>query len=142
MAGGGAGFTKSMVDAAAGNFFWRIGRMGRNNPLCKVSDTVIVNPETGQEMPVEGGGSRIPPPAPGVCSLCAVEHDSADPHNQQSLYYQIRFHLIHGRWPSWTDAMAHCEPFVQKAWRQGLIAFMLEQGMTIPVDLQEEPSCK
>jgi len=109
-----------------------------NNPLCKVGDSVAVNLETGEQTPIEGGGLRMLPPAPGMCQWCATEHDPADPHNQQSLYYQMKFKEIKGWWPTWTDAMAHCEPLVQRAWRQGLVAFMSEQGMPIPDDLQEE----
>src|SRR5437660_1387602 len=29
------------------------------------------------------------PPSPGRCQECAVFHDERDPHNQQSLYYQM-----------------------------------------------------
>lgn len=48
------------------------------------------------------------PPAPGKCPICAVEHNPEWPHDKNSLYYQIRFHSEHGRYPTWQDAMAHC----------------------------------
>jgi hypothetical protein len=48
------------------------------------------------------------PPAPGKCRFCAVDHPATGPHNAQSLFYQMRFHQSHGRWPRWSDALAHC----------------------------------
>lgn len=47
------------------------------------------------------------PPRPGTCPVCATEHEPGLPHNQQSLYYQMRFYGLHGRWPTWADALAH-----------------------------------
>ena len=47
------------------------------------------------------------PPAAGTCPVCATKHDPILPHNQQSLYYQMRFYGLHGRWPTWADALAH-----------------------------------
>ena len=75
------------------------------------------------------------PPAPDVCQECAVKHAAGAPHNQQSLYYRTAFHLQHGRWPTWTDAMSHCSPEVQAAWRQELVSFMREKRVAIPADL-------
>lgn len=60
------------------------------------------------------------PPKPGVCPVCAVGHGGARPHNGQSLYYQYWFYFKHGRWPTWADAIAHCEPELQRLWRQAL----------------------
>jgi len=53
------------------------------------------------------------PADPGKCPECAVEHDPALPHNQQSLFYQYDFYGKHGRWPTWADAMKHCTPEMQ-----------------------------
>ncbi len=55
------------------------------------------------------------PPKPGVCQICATDHDESLPHNHQSLYYQYAFYAEHGRWPSWEDAMAHCSEDIKKA---------------------------
>jgi hypothetical protein len=60
------------------------------------------------------------PPAPGKCPACSTEHDPRDPHNRKSLYYQFRFYQEHERIPTWDDAMAHCAPEVQAAWRAEL----------------------
>ena len=57
---------------------------------------------------------------PGTCPICAVKHDPALPHNQQSLAYQYKFYDEHGRWPTWNDAMAHCSDDVKELWRTAL----------------------
>jgi hypothetical protein len=33
-----------------------------------------------------------------------------------------RFYGIRGRWPTWADAVAHCTPEVQQAWKQRIEA--------------------
>lgn len=60
------------------------------------------------------------PPAQGTCAICAVKHKATEPHNCQSLYYQYRFYGIRGRWPTWADAIAHCNPKIQAAWKEAL----------------------
>jgi hypothetical protein len=60
------------------------------------------------------------PPPPDTCSQCAVKHAPEDPHDAQSLYYQYAFHAEHDRWPTWADALEHCAPEVQEAWRKAL----------------------
>lgn len=60
------------------------------------------------------------PPKPDVCPICAVDHPPDQPHNAQSLYYQYRFHGVRGRWPTWADAIAHCEAGVRQAWEERL----------------------
>lgn len=66
--------------------------------------------------------------AEGQCAECAVVHDPAHPHNQQSLFYQYSFREKHGRWPTWEDAMAHCTAEMKEAWIKGLA----EQGVVVP----------
>lgn len=74
----------------------------------------------------------ILPPKPGVCQMCAVNHRPDQPHNRDSLYYQMKFRQKHGRFPTWADAMAHCEEHVKKAWTDALA----ERGVI--VELPEE----
>jgi hypothetical protein len=57
---------------------------------------------------------------PDLCSQCAVKHEPHEPHSQQSLRYQYAFYAEHDRWPTWSDAMAHCAPEVKAAWSQEL----------------------
>lgn len=69
---------------------------------------------------VEGSGTFLLPPAPGLCHECGHKHESDQPHNAQTLYYQYFFANKHGRWPTWKDAVAHCTPEVQKLWQEEL----------------------
>lgn len=110
----------------------------KNSKLFKVGDSFAVDAETGEAVPVEGGGMRMLPGPPGTCEWCHVEHDAGQPHNQQSLPYQMKFHAVNGRWPTWTDAMAHCDPETQRAWRTHLRTVMAENGLDVPPDLAPE----
>lgn len=64
---------------------------------------------------------KVTSPASETCSTCAVKHKPEDPHNLESLYYQVKFHLKHERFPCWSDAIAHCEPKIKKLWKQELV---------------------
>jgi len=66
-------------------------------------------------------GFKLLPPKPGVCQECAVDHKPGEPHNPGSMYYQYKFHGEHGRWPTWKDAIAHCEPELREALKEELI---------------------
>lgn len=61
------------------------------------------------------------------CPECAVVHEPSMPHNQQSLFWQYNFREKMGRWPTWNDAMAHCEPEMRKKWIEALA----EHGITV-----------
>lgn len=65
---------------------------------------------------------KLLPPAPGTCPECAVTHDPGDPHNKDSLFYQYHFYAEHGRWPTWTDALAHCDETTKMIWIRELTA--------------------
>jgi len=67
------------------------------------------------------------PPAPGHCPVCAVAHEPEQPHNSDSLFYQLNFYHEHNRWPTWADAMAHCTPETKAAWVKGLA----ERGINV-----------
>lgn len=56
----------------------------------------------------------------GECSQCARVHPPEQPHDNQSLAYQYSFYAEHDRWPTWGDAMAHCDPEVQQFWTEHL----------------------
>ncbi|MDE1914698.1 MAG: hypothetical protein KGJ57_17640 [Sphingomonadales bacterium] len=62
------------------------------------------------------------PPRKGLCQTCATEHEPHLPHNAQSLYYQTKFNMEHGRAPNWIDAMAHCTEEMRAWWTEGLAA--------------------
>lgn len=58
----------------------------------------------------------ILPPLAGTCPVCAAIHKENMPHNRDSLYYQMLFYQQNGRFPTWADAMAHCDQHVQAVW--------------------------
>ena len=70
----------------------------------------------------EIGGIKILPPVQGTCPMCAVPHDPGQPHDRYSLYYQVKFGQKFGRFPTWMDAMGHCDPLVQEMWKKKLRA--------------------
>ncbi len=71
-------------------------------------------------MPVHLKKFELLPCAPDVCQACAVDHEPEHPHDQQSLYWQYRFHNEHGRWPTWKDAMEHCSDEMKAYWVEAL----------------------
>lgn len=94
--------------------------MSEPRPLIPLGGTMrVVDMKTGrvEEKP---SGMMMLPAAPGKCPECAGEHLPSDPHNAQSLFYQMRFHSEHGRWPCWADALAHCTEPVRVAWEAEL----------------------
>lgn len=79
-----------------------------------------VDLSTGKETHKPMAWNVMPPPK-DKCQICAVKHDPAQPHNAQSLYYQMTFNGMVGRSPTWADAMAHCEAPVRDAWKAELL---------------------
>ncbi|WP_417625147.1 hypothetical protein [Paremcibacter congregatus] len=63
---------------------------------------------------------QLLPAKEGTCPACAVDHKPESPHNQQSLYYQQRFYFERGRWPTWADAVAHCDDETRGLWKSAL----------------------
>ena len=61
-------------------------------------------------------GFELLPVAPGLCPECAAKHTSDEPHNKDSLFYQMRFYMRHNRYPTWADALSHCPKEIQTAW--------------------------
>lgn len=59
-------------------------------------------------------GLYLLPPKPDVCQECAVNHEPHLMHDNRSLYYQMQFYAKHNRWPTWDDAMSHCEPDIKE----------------------------
>ncbi len=63
---------------------------------------------------------HVLPGPKGTCPECNVAHPADEPHDRQSLAYQYRFYGQHGRWPTWRDAIAHCEEGLRAAWEDEL----------------------
>ncbi len=83
------------------------------------STKTTVNIETGEAKTEAMNWGLMPPPA-GKCQICAADHVPENAHNAHSLYYQYAFYGAVGRWPTWADAIAHCEPYVADQWRAAL----------------------
>lgn len=80
-----------------------------------------VDQRTGEETDVsERTEMFMLPPKAGVCQVCATDHEDRLPHNAQSMFYQYSFYNEHGRWPTWIDAMAHCDERTKTLWTQAL----------------------
>lgn len=60
---------------------------------------------------------KLLPPRPGVCRICAARHKAGEPHDRDSFYYQIHFYSSFGRFPTWEDAMRHCDEETKAAAR-------------------------
>ncbi|WP_295706945.1 hypothetical protein [uncultured Brevundimonas sp.] len=78
-------------------------------------------------MTAKGEGMFLLPPAAHLCQTCATAHEPHPPHNAQTLFYQTKFNMEHGRSATWLDAMAHCSDAMKAAWREGLI----EKGVDV-----------
>lgn len=70
---------------------------------------------------IKDGGLRLLLPKSDLCQECATRHSPNQPHNRNSLYYQIHFKIEHGRSPNWEDAMAHCDEEIKQLWREELV---------------------
>lgn len=65
---------------------------------------------------IKRGQLMLMPAKPGTCPECATKHKPEMPHNKQSLFYQMKFQMEHGRAATWTDAMSHCSEEMQAIW--------------------------
>jgi hypothetical protein len=66
-------------------------------------------------------GLKLLPPKPDLCQECATRHSPDEPHNKNSLYYQMHFKMRSGRDATWEDAMAHCDEEIKQLWREELV---------------------
>lgn len=91
-------------------------------PVREIPSTLThVDIETGAQTHEPMAWKVLPPPK-DRCQICGVKHDPGEPHNAQSLYYQMTFNGIVGRAPTWADAVAHCSDAVKEAWERELRA--------------------
>jgi hypothetical protein len=65
---------------------------------------------------VEAPSMKLLPCPKDKCQICAVDHPATYPHNKDSLYYQMQFNGRFDRWPTWADAMAHCDEQMRTVW--------------------------
>jgi hypothetical protein len=110
---------------------------GEPKPMIKAGTLTTVDMETGEVVSQKRNAFSMLPPSPDVCQVCATDHAHDQPHNKESIYYQMQFHATHGRYPKWSDAMAHCAPEIRDQWCAGLIKFFSDRGMDVPEDLMD-----
>jgi len=70
---------------------------------------------------------KIRAPGPKLCPRCAIAHAPEQPHDRDSLYYQNWFFKRYKRFPTWTDAMAHCPDEV----KAGYAVTLAKRGIAI-----------
>lgn len=90
-------------------------------------ENVTILPPTirvaGDPRPKEATWTLLPvDTSGGKCSQCGRPHEPDEPHDNHALAYQYSFYAEHDRWPTWRDAMAHCDPDVQDRWTVALRA--------------------
>jgi hypothetical protein len=99
-----------------------------SRPVRKLAATVeTVDVETGKVVKTAPVAWGVMPPKKGLCQICAVDHLPEDPHNAQSLYYQMCFQNQVGRAATWADATAHCTEKMQASWK-----YLLRKNWTEP----------
>lgn len=65
-------------------------------------------------------GMTLLSPRPELCQCCATDHPEEAPHNQNSVHWHYWFYGQKGRWPTWHDAMAHCDDTTKERWTRVL----------------------
>lgn len=85
-------------------------------------ESQTIDLESGEVVETRTTHWTLKPPPETACQTCGHNpaHQPDEPHNKQSFYYQYAFYGEHKRWPTWKDAMAHCDPETQQKWEQQL----------------------
>lgn len=104
----------------------------------KIGTVQTIDMNTGEVIDERRNAMTLLPAPEGTCVECAVDHPWDQPHNQQSMYYQMQFQAKNGRFPTWTDAMSHCPDPVKSLWREHLREHLRQVGQEIPPDLEIE----
>lgn len=84
-------------------------------------ETEIVDSATGQVVERRKTPMHVMPPEDAqACQTCGRRHEPDQPHDATHLHYQYSFYAAHGRWPTWKDAIAHCDAPTREAWEAEL----------------------
>lgn len=86
-----------------------------------------IDMRTGKVTSTESVNAQLLPAKPGTCQECGTAHKPEQPHDAQSLFYQYAFYGREGRWPTWSDAMGHCAPFIREQWTK----LLKERGIDV-----------
>lgn len=100
--------------------FFGNGYQGNEARVVRLAPTSGVFTRENKNMTEPETSWQLLPPSPEYCQVCAVKHPPEQPHDRQSLFYQTKFNLEHGRAPTWADAMSHCAEPVKEAWQREL----------------------
>jgi hypothetical protein len=95
--------------------------------------TTTVDMQTGKATESVAEFGILPPSNPNACQACGRVHGPEEPHDALRLQYQYSFRAEHGRWPTWADAMAHCDEAMKARWIAGLT------GMGLNLDMSFSP---
>lgn len=93
--------------------------MKKPKPIRQIPTAVTSIDKTGK-VAHQAGSWNVLPPAADKCQICAMSHPSDQPHNVQSLYYQMIFNGNVGRAATWADALAHCSEEIKRQWEKEL----------------------
>lgn len=52
----------------------------------------------------------------GICPQCGIFHEYHEPHQVNTVHYQVWFKRKHGRYPTAQDAVAHCSARTKLDW--------------------------
>ena len=74
------------------------------------------------------GFTHLLPPHPDTCQECGRMHDAHEAHDKNSLFYQVKFRMEKGRFPSWEDACAHLSEGDRKKWMDAIARIGMEDG--------------
>ena len=70
------------------------------------------------------GGLMLLPAKKGTCAMCATDHTSDLGHNFQSIFYQMRFRMTHGRDPTWDDTVAHLDAKTKRLFKKAAVGIL------------------
>jgi hypothetical protein len=106
----------------------------RGQTKVRMVGAMMTNPD-GEDIPIMP--LSLLPARDGLCQWCYTEHDPGEPHDLTNLNYQIKFRMANRREATWTDAMAHCHPEIQRHWRTCIVEMLRERAEPVPRDLLE-----
>lgn len=92
------------------------------------------------EQPTTTGRMMLLPPHPDACQVCAVKHEPEQPHNPQSLYWQVARQMDGLPPPTWADALAHVTPELRAAWVTALAGHGVIVGDTAGASVATPPA--
>lgn len=78
--------------------------------------------ESGELLGEEWTEFQLLDPPSTACQMCGKDpaHAPDQPHDGASMFYQYAFYAEHTRWPTWKDAIAHCDDATKAAWEAEL----------------------